>query len=197
MKKKMLSLILAALISGTMSAAATEDTMGQEWEKISIYDIKNPATLFGEEWAAVAAGNKESFNAMTIGWGQFGILWKRPIMTIYVAPERYTNEFLDKNEYFTVTGFPQTQKQALVYIGTHSGRNEDKLAKAGLTPIFTPLGNPIFKEANLAVECKIIYKEPFNSELLDQKAKDLYTANKITPHVQYIGEVINVWRKKE
>ena len=167
------------------------------WEEISIYDLKNPAVLFGEDWALLAAGNQESMNAMTIGWGQFGILWQRPIMTVYVAPERYTNEFLDKNDYFTVVGFPKTQKEALLYMGTHSGRDEDKIKKAGLTPEFTELGNPIFKEGNLAVECKIIYKEPFKKDLMDEKTLEFYKNRGISPHITYIGEVVHVWQKKE
>ena len=171
--------------------------MGKDWEKISIYDIKNPAVFFGEDWALLAAGNQDKMNAMTIGWGQFGILWQRPIMTVYVAPERYTNEFLDKSDYFTVIGFPKEQKEALLYMGTHSGRDGDKVKEAGLTPEFTELGNPIFKEGNLAVECKIIYKEPFKEELMDSETQKFYENRKIGPHITYIGEVINVWQKKE
>ena len=193
MKKRALLFALATMFCLPLRA----QEMGKEWEKISIYDIKNPAVLFGEDWALVAAGTQDNMNAMTIGWGQFGILWQRPIMTVYVAPERYTNEFLDKNEYFTVIGFPKTQKEALLYMGSHSGRDSDKIKEAGLNPEFTELGNPIFKEGNLAIECKIIYKEPFKPELMDNKAEDFYKNRGISPHVAYIGEVINVWQKKQ
>jgi len=189
--------IFALMVLFGLSAYAQGAVMGNDWEKISVYDIKNPAVLFGEDWALVASGNQEKMNAMTIGWGQFGILWQRPIMTVYVAPERYTNEFLDKNDYFTVIGFPKTQKEALLYMGTHSGRDEDKIKNAGLTPEFTELGNPIFKEGNLAVECKVIYKEPFKKELMDAAAQKFYENKKMSPHITYIGEVINVWQKKE
>lgn len=134
-------------------------------------------------------------NTMTIGWGQFGTLWGRPVLTVYVAPERYTNELMENNEYFTVVGFPKNKKEALTYIGTHSGRDGDKLATAGLTLEFTENGNSIFKEGNFAIECKIIYKESFKKELLDDKAKAFYYRTHLTPHVAYIGEVINVWEK--
>ena len=192
--------IISAVFLLTLAFPAYAETpaaMSSDWEKISIYDVKNPSELFGEDWAALAAGNAESMNAMTIGWGQFGTLWQRPVVTVYVAPERYTNEFIAKNEYFTITAFPKDKKESLLYIGTHSGRDGDKLAKAGLTPEFTALGNPIFKEANLAVECKIIYKEPFKFDLLTEETKAFYNERKISPHVQYIGEVINVWQKKQ
>lgn len=188
----------ALLLAYCMPAhAVTPYQMSDSWEQISIYDVKNPADLFGEDWAALAAGNAESMNAMTIGWGQFGTLWQRPVVTVYVAPERYTNEFMDRSEYFTVTAFPKDKKDSLLYIGTHSGRDEDKLKKAGLTPEFTPLGNPIFKEATLAIECKILYKEPLKFYLMPEKTREFYNERKITPHIQYIGEVINVWQKSE
>lgn len=194
--KRLTFLTVLMLLFGTSVYAKEADVMGNDWEKISIYDVKNPATLFGKDWAAVAAGTKGNMNAMTIGWGQYGTLWQRPVLTVYIAPERYTNEFMQKSEYFTVIGFPENQKKALAYIGSHSGRDGDKLKAAGLTPEFTELGNPIFKEGNLAVECKIIYKQPFDAKLLQQDVTNFYAERKISPHVQYIGEVINVWRKK-
>ena len=187
---------VAMLLCG-ISAVHAKDTnsMSADWQKISIYQVKNPATLFGEDNAALAVGKSGNMNAMTIGWGQFGTLWGKPVVTVYVAPERYTNEFMQKNDYFTVVGFPKDKKSSLMYIGTHSGRDGDKLKVAGLTPEFTPAGNPIFKEGNLAIECKIIYKEEFKYDLMDAKAKDFYNRTRLTPHVAYIGEVINVWQK--
>ena len=178
-------------------AADNNSKISEDWQEITLNDVENPATLFGEDWAALAAGKEGNMNAMTIGWGQFGVLWGRPVLTVYVAPERYTNEFMEKNEYFTVTAFPQAYKKALQYIGTHSGRDGDKLKEAGLNAEYTELGNPIFKEGNLAIECKTIYKEEFKQELLDDKATSFYEKRKIHPHIAYIGEVINVWRKGE
>ncbi|MBR1777174.1 MAG: flavin reductase family protein [Alphaproteobacteria bacterium] len=195
----MLNFLIITLLMFS-SAAYAEDgksVMEERWKKISLADVKNPVTLFQKDWAALASGNKDKMNAMTIGWGSIGVLWKRPVVTVYVAPERYTNDFMDRNEYFTVVGFPKEQRKALAYIGSHSGRDGDKLKAAGLTPEFTELGNPVFKEGNLAIECKTIYKIPFQKELLDDKATELYEKIKISPHVMYIGEVINVWQKEE
>ena len=74
MKKYILA--IALFISACLPAYADSTAkMGEDWQKISIYDVKNPAVLFGEDWAALASGNKDSLNAMTIGWGQFGMLW--------------------------------------------------------------------------------------------------------------------------
>jgi len=192
--KKVISMAVIAIMLA-FNVSASENAMSNDWQKISISDVKNPVTFFHDDWAALAVGKEGDMNAMTIGWGQFGMLWGRPIMTVYVAPERYTNDFMDRNEYFTVVGFPESGREALKYIGTHSGRDGDKLKAAGLNAEFTELGNPIFKEGNLAVECKIIYKEAFKPELMDNKAKEFYEQRKIHPHITYIGEIINVWKK--
>lgn len=190
-----LAVLAAAAVARPLQAAETETAMSSEWKKIPITEVKNPVSLFRDDWMALAVGKEGDMNAMTVGWGQIGVLWGRPIVTVYVAPDRYTYDFLERNAYFTVTGFPETQREALTYIGTHSGRDGDKLKEAGLNPEFTDMGNPVFKEGNLAIECKIIYKEPFKQELLDEKAKDFYDTSKLGLHVAYIGEIINVWKK--
>lgn len=194
--KAVLIMAFLSAMSGPVLADEGKGKMDPAWKKISIEEVKNPVTLFEKDWMALSVGKKDHMNAMTVGWGQFGVLWGRPIVTVYVAPDRYTYEFLEKNPYFTLTGLPSEYKEALVYLGTHSGREGDKIKEAGLTPEFTALGNPIFQEGDLAIEAKIIYKEPFKKERLDSKAKSFYEDRKLGLHVAYIGEIINVWKKE-
>ncbi len=167
------------------------------WKAITPYDIKNSITLFEKDWMALAVGQKGDMNAMTIAWGGLGELWGKPVVTVYVRSNRYTYGFMERNKYFTVTAFPEDKRPALQYIGTHSGRDDkDKLQKAGLTPSFTELGNPIFEEANLAIECRIIYKAPFNlSTIVDEDTRNDYADDKKGVHTMYIGEIVNVWKK--
>ncbi len=170
-----------------------------EWKEIKPEELKkNPVTLFSTDWMALAVGKQGDLNAMTIGWGTIGVLWSKPVVTVYVRESRYTNELMKRNEYFTMTAFPENKRSALEYIGSHSGRNEkDKLQKAGLTPEFTALGNPLFKEANLALECRIIFKEKMKKELiLDKEAETkYYEGDDNTEHVMYVGEIVHVWKK--
>lgn len=96
--------------------------------------------MFDKEWAIVTAGDLEHYNSCTIGWGSFGNSWrdeenKCSTITIYVHPTRYTSEFLKDNDYFTVSFYPEKYRSALAYIGSHSGRDEDKTKATGLTPI--------------------------------------------------------------
>ncbi len=172
------------------------DVENLPWKSIKPNEIKdNPYTLIFDDWMALAAGKKDDMNAMTIAWGGFGYLWNKPVVTIYVSESRYTYDFVEKNDYFTVTAFPQNDKykKALQYIGTHSGRDGDKLTEAGLTPEFTDLGNPIFKQARLAIECKMIYKKAIELEDVPDFEKHRYDKMKI--HHMYIGEIVNVWER--
>lgn len=109
--------------------------------------------MFADEWFELAAGKDGDMNLMTIAWGTIGELWSRPVVTVYVSTSRYTYEFMEKNDYFTITHFPPSMRQKLQYLDTASGRNEDKVKGADLTMEFTNLGNPIFAEADLAIEC--------------------------------------------
>ena len=172
-----------------------QNSTTNEWKSISPERIKNAITLFDKDWMALAAGKEGDMNAMTISWGEMGELWNHPVITVYVSSSRYTYKFMERNDYFTVSAFPEKYREALSYIGSHSGRDGDKLKAAGLTPEFTKLGNPIFKEANLAIECKMLYSTPFDSTRFKYDIKKFYTDKGMGIHTMYIGEIVNVWTK--
>lgn len=183
------------------TSARAQEQSGGVWQKIDPTQISdNPVTLFSQDWMALAAGQPGNMNAMTIAWGGLGTLWgmnNAAVVTVYVEPSRYTHQFMEKNEYFTVTTFPEQYKKALQYIGSRSGRNEDKIANAGLSVSFTELGNPIFNEARLAIECRKIYAAPFDPAGMGEKGRRIYSGNSgMRPHTIFIGEIVNVWRKQ-
>ena len=166
------------------------------WKKIAPSEIvANPIAKIGSEWMALASGRKGDMNAMTVSWGSWGMLWNRPVVTVYVSSSRHTHSFMERNDYFTLTGFPAECKSALAYIGSHSGRDGNKTEAAGLTAEFTPLGNPIFREADLAIECKIIYREVLDRRQVPEQMKGLYERG-TGMHSMYIGEIVNVWVKE-
>jgi len=188
--------IMCMFQSCNSSGKQTEEnkTADNDWQEISPLEIKNAIELFDKDWMALAVGKAGDMNAMTISWGEIGELWSKPVLTVFVSSSRYTHEFMERNGYFTVTAFPESLRSSLQYIGTHSGRDGDKLKAAGLTTEFTKLGNPIFKEANLAIECRIIYKAPFVKEDIATDVAEIYD-NGMGVHTMYIGEIINVWKK--
>ena len=83
---------------------------------------------FDKQWALVTAGTPEHYNTMTISWGGLGTLWRRPVATVYVKKNRYTFEFMEQSDYFTVSFYPEAQRRALSLLGSTSGRDGDKVA---------------------------------------------------------------------
>lgn len=115
----------------------------------------NSFDIFNKDWALVTAGNIDRFNTMTISWGGLGTLWGKPVATVYVKPIRYTHEFLDANDYFTVSFYPEKYRMALGLLGSLSGRDGDKVARAKLTP--KDLEHSVtFEEAKVTLLCKMM-----------------------------------------
>ncbi len=142
---------------------------------------------FCGQTAILAAGTPEDFNCMTIGWGMMGNVWGHPgsALTVYVSPARYTWEYMEKNDFFTVSFFPPAFEKDVMYLGTHSGRNEDKVARTSLTPV--GLGESVgFSEAELAFVCRKVYADAFDIDKVPAFLRDnLY--RRIAPHYMYIG----------
>ena len=116
----------------------------------------------GKDWALLAAGDAKHFNAMTISWGSLGFIWQRPVGTVLVRPPRYTHKFMDEFERFSVSFYDEKYRKALNIMGTQSGRDTDKVALSGLTPVFVD-GIPTFKEAYLTVIVRKIYRGQMES----------------------------------
>ena len=160
---------------------------------------ENPFTWFKGQGLLLAVGDKDKNNAMTIGWGSLGNVWSQlgpNTVTVYVAEERYTYEFMEKYDYFTVMAFDKEEARILGYMGTHSGRDGDKAAHLGLHTLYTENGTPYYEEAELVLECKIIYRAPFVKEGMSEEVKDFYKDFKAGVHHIYIGNVTGAWIKK-
>ena len=189
---------------------AVTPVFAQEENGFKKFNVREDFTENGFQWfhdaELLAAGNKEKSNAMTIGWGGIGTLWGRTALTVYVAEKRYTKEFLDKAEYFTVMAFDVEQsrsaegrlqgKKVLNYMGTKSGRDGDKAQALGLHTAYTANGTPYYTEATMVIECKIMYAAPFDPNGFKSDApKKMYANFPAGIHSMYIGEVINAWKK--
>lgn len=169
-------------------------------KELSVNDLQfNPFTSLSKDWMLLTAGTKETgFNTMTISWGHFGALWENgggaPTAIVYVRKSRYTKEFMEREERFTISCFAPEYKKQLAYLGSHSGRDEDKIAKAGLTPCFGE-GFTSFEEANLVFVCKKLYHADITKEGFCDPAmfESFYGDGDI--HTMYIGEITQVLGK--
>ena len=156
-------------------------------------ELINPFEKFYQQWALVTAGNKGNFNTMTIAWGSMGTIWSRPIVTVYVKPCRFTYNFLNENDYFTVSFYDEKYKNDLSILGTKSGRDTDKVALTSLTPL--ELNESMsFKEANCTILLKKIYYQDLDlNQMPDAVIKRYYMEE--APHRMYIGEVVEIIEK--
>ncbi len=154
----------------------------------------SPHYLFDRQMVLLACGDfaKGDFNCMTIGWGLFGTMWSVPAALVVVRPSRFTYEFMERYDNFTLTAFPKTHKRDLVYLGRHSGRDEDKLSKTQLSAVAADLvSSPTFAEAELSVECKKIYFSDYKPDhFLAPFIHDQYDGGDY--HRLYYGENLQI-----
>ncbi|MDI9540226.1 MAG: flavin reductase family protein [Bacillota bacterium] len=156
-------------------------------------ELINPFEKFYQHWALVTAGNKDSFNTMTVAWGSMGTLWSRPIVTIYIKPCRYTYNFLNENDYFTVSFYDEKYKKEMSVLGTNSGRDTDKVAMTSLTPV--EVNNSMsFEEAECTIVLKKIYYQDMDIKQMPEAVIKRYYSEE-APHRMYIGEVIEIIEK--
>lgn len=184
-------LAMAALVS---CGHATQQNAMKQTKEIKATGIKeNPIELFDQKWALVTAGVPGDVNTMTISWGSLGELWNKPVVTVYVSSSRYTHEFMEKNDHFTVAFFPPEYRKALQYLGSHSGRDGDKIKESGLTLEWLESGLPSFEEADMIIEARKIYGAPFNTEGFGDIPSQMYSSGRMGVHSEYIGEIEHVW----
>lgn len=145
----------------------------------------------------LGAGDKTQSNAMTIGWGGIGTLWGRTAVTVYVAEQRYTKQFMDKAEYFTVMAFTgERAGEVLEYMGTKSGRDTDKARNLGLHTAYTANGTPYYIEADMVIECQIMYAALFERQYFKSEVpRKRYADFSAGIHTMYVGEVVGAWQK--
>ncbi|MCR4649477.1 MAG: flavin reductase family protein [Lachnospiraceae bacterium] len=145
---------------------------------------------YDKKWGLLTAGSKDKFNMMTISWGGMGTLWSKPVVTAYVRTSRYTHEFMDDNEYFTVSFFPEEYKKILGILGSKSGRDMDKINGSGLTA--KEIGKSVtFEEAEVTLLCRKLFVQRLDpANIINDDDKAFYAND--SEHDMYIGEVVEI-----
>ncbi|MCC0660222.1 flavin reductase [Clostridioides sp. ZZV14-6154] len=166
------------------------------FKEVKIEELQfNPFTKIGKEWLLITAGNSDKFNTMTASWGGVGVYWSKNVVTTYIRPQRYTKEFVDNNDTFTIAFFDEKYREALNICGTISGRDINKVEKAELTPYFVD-DTVAFEEANMIMVCKKLYHDTMPPENFDAKENDEKWYPKKDYHTMYISEVVKVLIKE-
>ena len=142
----------------------------------------------------ITSGTAEQTNVMAASWGGLGRFWEKPVTFCFLNPTRYSVQTMDKGDTYTISFYTEAYRDAVMYCGSVSGRNTDKIKGSGLTPIKTPSGATAFAEAWMIFECKKIVAQPISSDaVVNKDMPDDWSKNGY--HKMYIGEILNVWVK--
>ena len=149
-------------------------------------------SLFDKKWALLTAGSMESFNSMTVSLGSLGTLWGKSAATVYVRTSRFTHEFLDREDWFTLSFFPESCRDRLMVLGTKSGRDMDKMGGSGLEAL--PCGRGVaYREAEVTLLCRKLFMQPLDPARIPPDIREKLYAHD-APHDMYIGEVTELLR---
>lgn len=165
-------------------------------KSVAIKDLnENFFEAIGKEWMLVTAGNKEHFNTMTASWGGIGFLWNKPVVFVFIRPERYTFEFIEKQEYFTLSFLGKENKSIYNFCGSKSGREVDKVKETGLRPVVTDKGNILFEQGRLGLECRKLFITDMKEEnFLDYSVYEKwYGGTHGNLHRVYVAEITDAW----
>ena len=160
----------------------------------------NVFTLVGKDFFVITAGREDHYNSMTGSGGGLGMLFKSPTTWCTLRADRYTLEMIQEEQTYTMSYFPEEYKDQMLFLGSKSGRESDKMKEVILTNIQTPSGNIAFKEARLILECKLTeITTPDPDDFYSKEAKD-YINNaykKACDFRSYVfGEITHVWVNK-
>ena len=171
--------------------------MMSEFTQCSPYELtQNPFSLIGKEWALLTGGTIENCNPMTVSWGGLGILWNKPVATVYVRPQRYTYGFMEENDLFTLSFFENTPeyRKVLGFCGKESGRTQNKWNACNLHPCAFD-GGAAPKEASLILVCRKLYAQDLTEDCFIDKSVVAPNYAGDDFHRMYIGEIIACYRR--
>lgn len=149
---------------------------------------KNPFQVIGKDWMLITAGNESKVNTMTASWGGLGVMYGKNVAYVVIRPQRYTREFVDLEDTFSLSFLDKSYRDVLNYLGTVSGRSEDKITKSGLTIEYQD-NTPYFNEAGLIFICRKLFRQSMEGASLDERLDQTWYSNK-DYHILYIAEIV-------
>ena len=178
-----------------------EMNFDQLFKQISPEEIcDNVFTLVGKDFFVITAGKEDHYNSMIGSGGGLGVLFKKPTTWCIIRADRYTLEMIQKEQTYTMSYFPNEYKEQMLFLGSKSGRDSEKMKEVELTSVQTPSGDMSFKEARLIIECKLTeITTPNPNDFYTQEAKDYINEayKEANDYRKYVfGEITHVWVKK-
>lgn len=166
-----------------------------QFKEINIKDFSPNPFEIKDKWMLISAAKPDgTVNTMTASWGSFGIMWNKEVVFIVIRPQRFTREFVESSESLSLTFFDDSYKKALAYLGKASGRDEDKITKAGLSVVMDN-DVPYFEQAERVIFAKKLFVQRIEeAAFLDEKIIDRWYPEKDF-HYLYIAEITKVLEK--
>lgn len=156
---------------------------------------ENPFKLISKDWMLITAEKDGKVNTMTASWGGLGSIWEKHVAFIFIRPQRYTKQFVDYSDSLSLTFFDRSFRKTLVYLGTKSGRDEDKIKNSNLTLLHNN-EIPYFEEAKIAIFCKKLYAQELKPEcFIEQEFNQKYYPD-ADYHTLYIAEITKILVKE-
>lgn len=160
---------------------------------IKSLDNLNPFSKIADDWFLVTAGDENGYNTMTASWGSLGTMWGKSAAVTVIRPQRYTKEFIDNNEYFTISFLKEGNKDILSLCGSKSGRDFDKAKETGLEPVFVDK-TTTFEQAELVLICRKVFAQDITPDsFLDKAIIDKWYPEKDF-HTAYVGEIVKAYQ---
>ncbi len=161
------------------------------FKEINIRELNiSPVKMISDDTALLTAGGADSWNTMTVSWGGIGELWGKDVVFCFVRPQRYTYEFMEKQDVFTMSFFGGGYKKELGYCGSRSGRDVDKAGETGLIPVKAGEGVAFEQAQTVIVLKKIAFQDIDPKGFLSDDIKGCYKDGDY--HRVYIGEIEKV-----
>ena len=164
------------------------------FKKVSPIELElNPFDRIGNDWMLITAGDESRYNTMTASWGQMGIMWGKPVVNVFIRPQRHTRGFVDDGERFTINLFvPKSMRSELTLLGTKSGRDGDKIAEAGMS-IQCFDGVAAVAQSQVVMVCRKLYQHDIGEEgfVVAEVGAKHYPQKDF--HRMYIGEIEAVY----
>lgn len=162
------------------------------YKKIDVNELElNPFKAIGKDWLLISALKDGKVNTMTASWGGIGVIWNKNVVTVYVRPQRYTREFIDAADHFTLTFFDGYKKE-LGVLGRKSGRDGNKINEVGFE-IEMIEEQPTFKQGKMDVICKKLYQGQIDPAGFKDSEIDVKNYPDHDYHYIYIGEIESIY----
>ena len=146
--------------------------------------------LRGDGLLLTSVGPDGRPNTMTIGWGNPGVIWSRPVFVVLVRPSRYTFGNIQARGEFVVSVPSDNMQETCEFCGTESGRDVSKFAECGLKPLDAEtVSVPLIAQCVRHYECRVVHRnDVLDAEIADEIRASAYPQGNF--HRLFYGQIL-------